>query len=169
MLEHSFRYVNNKLQQVLPLGDLFAQIKEYLDDADNKNKNLIEENKKLKSEKYAEDELASMKEKYNKMEADYYRGFPISEAQDESIRTWQENHLKTIHNLVTLEQKLRSGGAIGGRWEYRFIPTSIGTVGTCVCPSCYRKAEKELIENGAKERENIFAKYDAEFIFQELD
>lgn len=166
---NGFKYIDGKLQEIIPLDDLFNQIKNYINAVEAKNKRLQEENQKIKDEKYAENELASMQKKYNEMQEDYYRGFPIGEEQDKAIRAWQENHLKNIHNLVTLEQKLQSEGAIGGRWEYKFIPTSIGTVGTCVCSSCYRKAEKELLNKNIKERKSIFKKYDAEFIFQELD
>lgn len=166
---NGFRYIDGKLQEIIPLDDLFNQIKNYINTVEEKNKHLQEENKKIKDEKYAEGELASMQKKYNIMKEKYYRGFPIDEEQDEAIRAWQENHLKNIHNLITLEQKLQSEGTIGGRWEYRFIPTSIGTIGICVCSSCYQKAEKELLKKDIKERKNIFEKYDAEFIFQELD
>jgi hypothetical protein len=31
---------------------------------------------------------------------------------------------------------LRAGGAIGGTWTYKFVPTSIGTIGTCICGKC---------------------------------
>ena len=40
------------------------------------------------------------------------------------------------HGLKTSEERLRAGGAIGGTWTYKFVPTSIGTIGTCICGKC---------------------------------
>ena len=113
-----------------------------------------------------------MKKELNKMKSNYYRGFPINEEQDESIRTWQNNHLENQHNLKTLKEKVSAQGAIGGGFEFRFTPTSIGVIGRCICSSCYKKAYKEYNESFPRkieERKNIFDKYDAEFCFQELD
>ena len=162
-----FKYINDKLQKTIPLDDLFNQIKDYINSIEEKNKQLIEENKKIKDEKYAEDELASMQRKYNQMKADYYRGFPISEKESAAILNWQEEHLKNKHNVVTTKQKLAMQGAIGGIWDYKFIPTSVGIIGTCICPSCYEKARKEF-DSSPKSRKEILKKWDAEFEFQEL-
>ena len=81
------------------------------------NDYLRKENERLKSEAYKDEELAKMKEQYEKMEADYRRGFGISEAEDKKIRDWMDK----------LPQA--NTGAIGGRFTYQFICTSIGEVG----------------------------------------
>lgn len=80
----------------------------------------------LKSETYKDKELAAMRESYKQMEADYYRGFPISEKERERIKKWIANH----------EEEHRGGhGACGGKYNYIFTPTGIGTFG-CVKCSC---------------------------------
>lgn len=88
----------------------------------NENKYLRAENERIKSEKYQDEELSTMKERYEKMESDYYRGFPISEKENERIKDW-------INNLTKDEVPTKIG-AIGGRFTYRFTPTSIGIIGT---------------------------------------
>ena len=54
----------------------------------NRNEYLLEENKGLKSEAYKDEELSKMKAQYDKMNADYYRGFPISENENNKINEW---------------------------------------------------------------------------------
>lgn len=83
-----------------------------------RNEYLEKENVRLKSEAYKDEELAKMKERYDKMSEDYYRGFPISEKEEKKINEW----IKTLPEAYT--------GAIGGRFTYKFYPTGLGTVGT---------------------------------------
>ena len=82
------------------------------------NDYLWKENERLKGEAYKDEELAKMKEQYEKMKADYYRGFAISKEEEEKIKKWKE----TLPDANT--------GAIGGRFTYQFICTSIGNIGT---------------------------------------
>ena len=96
---------------------------------------LESENKKLKEENYKDEELATMKSQLEAMQKDYYRGFPISEEEQKSIREWMDKHDEEVHNCRTLKDKLRRGGCVGGTYKYEFVPTSIGTVGTVKC-SC---------------------------------
>lgn len=86
----------------------------------NRNEYLEEEIKKLKSEKYKDEELTKMKEQYDRMLEDYYRGFPISKAEKQKIGEWIDKLPKS------------NEGAIGGRFRYEFVPTSIGTIGTII-------------------------------------
>lgn len=86
----------------------------------NRNKYLQEENDRLKSESYKDEELSKMKEKYDKMNEDYLRGFPISEAELKRINEWQDK----------IVEKYPAGKAtISGRYTYIFFPTSIGVAG----------------------------------------
>ena len=64
-----------------------------------------------------------MKERYDKMSADYYRGFPISEHEGKKIEEWQDKILK---------EHPGNAGAIGGRFRYEFTPTGIGTIGVVI-------------------------------------
>lgn len=86
----------------------------------NRNEYLEEEIKKLKSEKYKDEELTKMKEQYDRMMEDYYRGFPISKKEQQKIGEWIDKLPKS------------NEGVIGGRFRYEFVPTSIGTIGTII-------------------------------------
>ena len=89
----------------------------------NRNDYLKKEIEKVKSEKYADEELSRLKSEYDKMKSDYYRGFPISEEEDKNIKEWIKNQQKKNPGI---------GGAAGGRFTYRFTPTGLGTVGTII-------------------------------------
>ena len=163
-----FKYINNKFQEVYDLDTLFSQIKDHITSVEEKNKQLEQENKRIKSEKYAEGELASMKERLEEMEENYYRGFPVSVEQDEAIAEWEKKHRKERHNGKY------APSAIGGSFQFRFITTSIGIVGACICLSCMRKAEEKFysypIKNQTQDlKSKLIKNYDAEFCFQELE
>ena len=96
---------------------------------------LEEENKKLKDNLYKDEELSSMENELNKMKSEYYRGFPISEDEENKINEWIENHEREVHGIKTYADKLASHGCCGGRYTYEFVPTSIGTIGIVKC-SC---------------------------------
>ena len=89
----------------------------------NRNDYLTKEIEKVKSEKYADEELSRLKSEYDKMKSDYYRGFPISEEEDKNIKKWIKNQQKKNPGI---------GGAAGGRFTYKFTPTGLGTVGTII-------------------------------------
>ena len=63
-------------------------------------------------------------------------GFPVTEEEDKAIRKWQETHLREKHPEALEDPSYF--GAIGGNWTYKFIPTSIGTIGEVKC-SCGEK------------------------------
>ena len=92
----------------------------------NQNDYLRKEIENVKSEKYTDRELSKMKEEYERMKKEYYLGFPISEKEDKKIREWINKQTEGQ------DFKTASGGAIGGRFHYEFIPTSIGTIGTVI-------------------------------------
>ena len=89
----------------------------------NRNDYLKKEIEKVKSEKYADEELSRLKSEYDKMKSDYYRGFPISEEEDKNIKEWIKNQQEKNPGI---------GGATGGRFTYKFTPTGLGTVGTII-------------------------------------
>lgn len=99
---------------------------------------LQNQNKKLKEEHYKDTELKEMKEELERIKADMYRGFPISEEEEKKIKEWQDKHDAEVHGLKTLKERVHAGGCIGGRYTYEFVNTSIGTVGTVKC-SCGAK------------------------------
>ena len=89
----------------------------------NRNDYLTKEIEKVKSEKYADEELSRLKSEYDRMKSDYYRGFPISEEEDKNIKEWIKNQQEKNPGI---------GGATGGRFTYKFTPTGLGTVGTII-------------------------------------
>ena len=89
----------------------------------NRNDYLKKEIEKVKSEKYADEELSRLKSEYDRMKSDYYRGFPISEEEDKNIKEWIKNQQEKNPGI---------GGATGGRFTYRFTPTGLGTAGTII-------------------------------------
>ena len=107
---------------------------------DKRIKYLEEENKKLKDEAFKDEELTNMKEKYESIKKDLMRGFPVSEEEEKRIEEWMKKHDKEVHGITTLDQRLKSGGCIGGRYIYIFVPTSIGIIGTIKC-NCGEKFE----------------------------
>lgn len=96
---------------------------------------LEEVNKDLKDEHYKDEELSNMKDAFERMRDDYFRGFPISQEEDKAIHHWMDQHDKEVHNLVTSEQKMLAGGVSGGRFSYHFYPTGIDVFGVVKC-SC---------------------------------
>ena len=89
----------------------------------NRNDYLRKEIEKVKSEKYADEELSRLKSEYDKMKSDYYRGFPISEEEDKNIKDWIKKQQEKNPGI---------GGTVGGRFTYKFTPTGLGTVGTII-------------------------------------
>ena len=110
-------WINQDIKKVLQeLYDHYRSIQ-------NRNEYLKNELERVKSDKFKDEELAKMKSAYEKMKAEYYRGFAISEDEDDLIKEW-EKHM--------IEKYPANSGAIGGRFHYEFVPTGVGTVGTVV-------------------------------------
>jgi hypothetical protein len=126
---------NGKLINVYDLEECLQSIRIQNEDKDDRIKYLQEENKKLKDEAYKDNELQDMKNKLDKMQEDYYRGFPITEKEESAIKAWTKKHDEEVHKIMTQEDRIMAGGCIGGRYSYHFVPTSIGTIGTVKC-SC---------------------------------
>lgn len=124
----SYQYYNTE-----KISEILDNIAANINIRDSSIKRLEEENKKLKTETYKDSELAEMKEKYESMKKDLMRGFPISEKEEKRIEEWKKKHDKEVHGITTLDQRLRAGGCIGGRYKYTFIPTSIGIIGSIKC------------------------------------
>ena len=169
-------YLNGKFHQFQGyetcLEELANSIQEVLDYAE-RQENI---NAELKAENWKDEQLQAMKKDYDEMKESYYRGFPITEEQSDEISRWQDQHWTNKHNAPDLRSRLAAQGAIGGTFEYRFVPTSIGTSGICRCKSCYGKMLKELGSEddyksySAYSDKKIYlsAKYDCEFEFQEV-
>lgn len=128
-------YTNERFITIPKIDDLCLALKEKFLKQEQINEELIKENQRIKDEKYASQELAQMKKRLEKMQEEYYNGFPITEEEREKINRWKQEHDENFHNAKTLEQRLKLDGVSGGRYSYCFIPTSIGTCGIIKC-SC---------------------------------
>ena len=112
-------------------------------------------------------EIQYWKELYENERLAQRYGFPITEEENKAINEWQRKHDEEKHSLRTTDEKLRAGGAIGGRYFYRFVPTAIGTSGECVCGSCHRAATLAAKGDNDEYRRQI-KKLGGNYEFQEL-
>ena len=93
-------------------------------------KDLEEDNEKYRQKllEYSKDaELVKKDEEIKSLRNELAHGFGITDEEWEAIHKWQDEHIKEAHNGNVY------AGAIGGRWVFEFIPTSIGDVGTIKC------------------------------------
>lgn len=87
------------------VSDLCQGIIDKVDTYEKRIKYLGEENKKLKDDHYKDSEMQRMKTELKKAKDDLYRGFPISEKEQEKIREWQLKHDAEKHGLKTSKQR----------------------------------------------------------------
>lgn len=102
------------------IKDVFQELYDHYRVILSRNEYLKKEIENIKSDTYKDEQLTQMKEKYDKMKTEYQLGFPISEDENKKINAWIDKQNKKNSN---------NGGAIGGRFHYEFIPTSIGIIG----------------------------------------
>ena len=155
------------------IEDYLLNIKELSKSKDNQIQKLKAENAQLKDKNYKDNELDSMKKQVESakidmeiMKKDMYRGFPITAKEKEAIHNWSKNHDKKEH-----KNPRGYHGAISGGFNYVFTPTSIGTVGVCVCEACQKRAYTEAFVTGTFDREKYnkyMNKHDGQFIFQDI-
>lgn len=145
-----------------PLDELFDNIRNrmqwYVDD----NVRLREENEKLKSEHYKDDEIKRLNKELEETKDNLYRGFPIFEDEDVKIRNWQKEHLKNMHPEPP--KKIIKYWAEGPNYNYVFKPFELGIVQKCYCETCRKKAFKEA-KGDLEKYEKLLKKYDVEFDF----
>lgn len=113
-----------------------GRLQQAYEDLLKKNRELKLENEELKSGVFESSEMQKLKEEKEKYRQDCLRGFPITEEQQKVIRDWQLKHEAEIHGRKTLEDRLRAGGAIGGKYYFKHVVTSIGTVSEIICDEC---------------------------------
>lgn len=117
--------------EVPPMDELCDMLTTKFLDQEKRIAYLEEENEKLKSDVYKDEEMTEMREDMERYKTDYLRGFPISEYEQKAIDAWKKKHEDEKHSGYG---KIR-GGAIGESYTYHFTPTYIGTFGTIRC-SC---------------------------------
>ena len=158
------------LQREETIDEYLDAIKQNLLRSAADNEMLRAELNTIKKEVYASEEMQKMKARLEEMQADYYRGFPISEEESKAISEWKKKHDATEH-----KNPKGYHGCSGGGYEYSFYPTAIGTSGVCICFTCRGKAiryaaNNSTIEEGynSKLYKEYMEKHNGEFEFQEL-
>jgi chromosome segregation ATPase len=117
------------------IDELLQKIKNTFDEKNKKIKILKNEISELKDSHYRDKELSRLKTELDNTKQDLRRGFPITEYELNKINEWKRKH-EEVHGLKTIEERLKSQGCCGGVYEYRFIPTSIGVIGSIICSRC---------------------------------
>ena len=160
-------YLDGKFHTYQGLDNCLSEVRDLVEEVFCYAERLEKENEDLKDLHWENDLLKKMKADRDLMEADYHRGFPITEQEKKAICDWEDKHWANQHNAPTLDARLSKQGAIGGSFHYRFTPTSIGTVGTICCTACQNKARRNSGENLERYKQ-LIEEYDAEFTFQNL-
>lgn len=155
---------NVETLNVLTTEDLCKAIKDTLDHAEEKINRTREDNKKLRDEHYKDNLVSELQCALDEAEKAMYHGFPISEKNWEDIHAWKSKHDSIHHNS---EMGHRYTGAIGGSFIFEFCPTSIGTIGKCVCESCRKKALGDSAGDLEKYKE-LLKEYEVSYTFKEL-
>lgn len=159
-------HVNGNFMSVQDLDTVCDNLKELFDRQASENARLKQNLQEITDEAWKDAELTTMREQLEAARADLRRGFEITERQTQRIQEWKDKHYAEQHGATTLDAKLKMGGAAGGSFSYEFLPTGIGTFGTCVCGHCRAKAFHEA-QGNEKLYQKLLKDYDAEFIFQE--
>lgn len=130
-------FVDGKYVEVEPVDKCMKMLQYRFDDKNRTINNLRNQIKELTDSQYKDKKLQKMKAELAKMQREYNRGFPITDDEWKAIETWKEKHDREIHGLTECNERV--GGAIGGRYIFEFIPTTIGIIGTIKCGSCGEK------------------------------
>lgn len=163
-------FKNGKSYTLLPVEELCDIIKLTIEQKDGQIAHLSEENKQLKEETYKDYIIHKWQKENEKLRQENYNGFPISNEEKKAIEKWKRQHDTLIHNN-------EPSGAIGGRYDYIFTPTSIGDIGICRCSSCEKRILQQVFKE-AQEGNNYFIfsqrlkelkeRNDVEFVFRHL-
>lgn len=160
-------YLDGKFHTYQGLEKCLDEIKDLVEDAYAYAERKEEENQELKDLHWESDLLKKMKADHDLMEADYYRGFPITEHQQKAIQEWEDQHWTNQHAAPDNKSRLAKMGAIGGSFYYKFVPTSIGISGCICCSSCMERARRNSGDNRDRLAE-LIKEYDAEYEFQKI-
>lgn len=167
---------NGNIIKIVDVDTICNSVKELVSRAENRAKAATEELQKLKDEKWKDEELKRMKEKLEKQSGDLWRGFPITEKEQEAIDKWKDQHYTNQHHAPDTDTRIRMQGVSGGLFTYIFLPTAIGTSGICRCNSCYNKVlrlvgqpqDYSTYHSYYEALENTVRQFDAEFEFQQI-
>lgn len=121
-----------KTKILKPLQDSLDNITAIIEAKDEEIEELKEEINTLKDEQYKDGKISELEQEIERLREENMRGFPISEEEQNSIDKWKTKHIKAKH-WDKKNNRETSSGAIGGRFSYNFIPTSIGIIGEVIC------------------------------------
>ena len=134
LLEFEYSTVENGKHITVPtFDDCIKSIERRYEHLRTRIKTLEKENEKLKDEHYKDKEIKRITEENERLRENYRNGFPLTKEECDAINKWKEKHEKKTHKIITPEQKMTYGGAIGGTYTYHFTPTTIGVIGTIQC------------------------------------
>lgn len=162
-------FKNGKSYPSFSVEELCDIIKITIEQKDEQIAHLSEKNKQLKEESYKDRVIQKWQKENEKLRQENYNGFPISDEEKKAIENWKRQHNTLIHNN-------ESSGAIGGRYDYVFTPTSIGDIGICRCSSCEKRILQQVFKEAQEEKNFIFSqrfnelkeRNDVEFVFRHL-
>lgn len=116
-------------QRFINFEDVIMAIIDRINDAETKK----DEAYKQLEEWNKDEEIQELKNKIESLQNELWNiskySFEITPEEYEAIEEWKKKHIEEKHNGDAY------AGAIGGRYKYIFVPTSIGTVGSIKC-SC---------------------------------
>lgn len=130
-------FIDGKYVEVEPVDKCMKMLQYRFDDKNRTINNLRNQIKELTDSQYKDKKLQEMKVELEKMQREYNRGFPITDKEWKAIEAWKEKHDREVHGLTECDERI--GGAIGGRYTFEFIPTTIGVIGTIKCGDCGEK------------------------------
>lgn len=117
MINTEFSHIRNgKWVKVPEIKKIAEQLVERYQYQSEQYELLKEENEKLKSDICGKEEISKLKSERDLYQKQLSFGFDITEEENEKIKQWISN------------REDKNTGAIGGRYEYRFFPTSIAIV-----------------------------------------
>lgn len=136
------RFINGEHVTVYDLEDCLRAIRCRNEDNEDLIKRLRDENDRLKSEAYKDNELKRMADELENAKHCLARSFTISDKESIAIAKWKKNHEKVAHGFV--QGKLTKSRCFGGSYTYCFVPTGLGTTGVVRC-SCGAEFEFQHI------------------------
>lgn len=126
--------VDGEYMEVEPVDKCMKMLQCRFEDQEKTISRLRGQVKELTDSQYKDKELQKMKAELEKMQREYNRGFPITDKEWDAIEEWKEKHDREVHGLTECDERI--GGAIGGRFTFEFIPTTLNVIGTIRCEEC---------------------------------
>ena len=118
MIDKEFSHVKDgKWVEVPEIRKIAEQLVERYKYQSEQYNVLREENDKLKNGVWEKEEISKLKNERDSYKQQLSFGFGITKEENDKINQWISN------------RETRNTGTIGGRYEYRFFPTSIGIIG----------------------------------------